>query len=511
MVVETNKENININKKVCEKEEMIFVEGDMIVPDSKPDILSVINTSGSICIYKKEIMDEKVKIDGNIYAYIMYIADNSKDNARGINVNLDFSNIINVPNCKENMILEMKTEIKSLKCKVINGRKIRVKAGINVKLNVYTNENIELVNDIRDNKNIQSLNNTTSINSLVGFGNTKAYVKETISIDNTDNLAEILKVNIRFVNNDTKISYNKALAKTEAEIKILYLTEENTLSSCTNRIPIVGFVDIQDVSEDNSCDTNFEIRNIIIKPNNIEEHSIYIELEAEVSCMAFEEKEINLLEDLYSPVEDLKCNTKQINIISNKQKRVEKCSIREMINVPELENSKIIDVDCLPRISNFNKLNSRINYEGDVDLSFVLVNNDNQVNIVKRTIQFEQIIDNIENAEQLGIDTNLEVQESDYVLKEGGDISADIVLLFKVDMYKYENINIVDNIEVMENNNLEDYSLVIYIVKPGDTLWKIAKKMRSTVEDIVKANAIEDENKITVGEKLYIPRYAKYA
>ena len=93
MAIDTNKESLNINKIVCEKEEMILVEGDMIVPDSKPDILNAINTSGNICIYKKELMDEKLKIDGSINAYIMYMADNSEDSVRWININLDFSNI----------------------------------------------------------------------------------------------------------------------------------------------------------------------------------------------------------------------------------------------------------------------------------------------------------------------------------------------------------------------------------------------------------------------------------
>ena len=40
-------------------------------------------------------------------------------------------------------------------------------------------------------------------------------------------------------------------------------------------------------------------------------------------------------------------------------------------------------------------------------------------------------------------------------------------------------------------------------------LWKIAKKFRSTVEDIARVNGIEDENKIYVGQQLYIPKYIK--
>ena len=41
MIVETQKENLCINKLVATKKEILFVEGDMIVPDSKPDILCI--------------------------------------------------------------------------------------------------------------------------------------------------------------------------------------------------------------------------------------------------------------------------------------------------------------------------------------------------------------------------------------------------------------------------------------------------------------------------------------
>ena len=55
--------------------------------------------------------------------------------------------------------------------------------------------------------------------------------------------------------------------------------------------------------------------------------------------------------------------------------------------------------------------------------------------------------------------------------------------------------------------HLEDYSVIIYVVKDGDTLWKIAKKYGSTVDDIVRVNGIENPDKINIGEKIYIPKY----
>ena len=61
MLVDTSKENLCINKLISKKKEIIFVEKDMIVPDAKPDILSTICTSGEVCVYKKEVLDDKKK------------------------------------------------------------------------------------------------------------------------------------------------------------------------------------------------------------------------------------------------------------------------------------------------------------------------------------------------------------------------------------------------------------------------------------------------------------------
>ena len=90
----------------------------MIVPDSKPDILNTINTSGNVCIYKKEVMDGKIRIDGNILTYIMYLADGGTDNVRGLNTGLDFSETINVPELEANMSVNLFASIKFIECKV---------------------------------------------------------------------------------------------------------------------------------------------------------------------------------------------------------------------------------------------------------------------------------------------------------------------------------------------------------------------------------------------------------
>ena len=61
MLLNLKKEIVCVNKIVGQKLENIVVEGDIIVPDIKPDILNTISSSGTVCIYKKEAMERKNK------------------------------------------------------------------------------------------------------------------------------------------------------------------------------------------------------------------------------------------------------------------------------------------------------------------------------------------------------------------------------------------------------------------------------------------------------------------
>ena len=509
MVIETIKENLCVNKMIATKKEIVLVEGEMIVPDSKPDILNTICTSGIVCVYKKEIQDEKVRIDGNINTYIMYLADDEKDKVRGINTSVDFSETINVPNCKEGMNERIETKLKSIECRVINGRKIGIKATLEVIIRIYSNEEVEIVNDIQDINDIKILKENLQVNSLVGMGETKIYAKDTIAINSEDNIAEILKNNICICDKDIKISYNKILTKADARVKIMYLTEDERVNCVEAKIPVVGFIDISNVTEENTCDIDYEIRNLVVKLNPTEEHSIYIEIEVGVKAFVYEEKQINLIQDLYSPCENLEFDRKKITTMTNKKNRRELKQIREKVSIEQGVNEKILDVDVMPIIENESKLNNRIIYEGNIELNFVMEDSNSQMNTRVAKIPFEYTAENIENAENTNSELDIEVASQDFIIQDGGIVTSNIDLMMNQNSYQNTNLSLMNEIQANGEREAEDYSIIMYIVKKGDTLWKIAKRFGSTVEDIARVNGIQDEDKISVGQKIFIPRYVK--
>ena len=101
MLVETAKDQININQVFGQKRDSFVAEGDVIVNDIKPDVLNILSTDGIMNVYKKEVMDGKIRLDGSINTYIVYLADESESgNIRSLNTVLDFTQMIEMENSR---------------------------------------------------------------------------------------------------------------------------------------------------------------------------------------------------------------------------------------------------------------------------------------------------------------------------------------------------------------------------------------------------------------------------
>ena len=420
--------------------------------------MNTICTSGVVSIYKKEAQDEKIRLDGAINTYIMYLPDGTDDTVRGLNTSIDFSENINVQDCKEGMNVVANVNVKSIEARVINGRKIGIKATVEVNLKVYLNEEVEIINDIQNENDVQILKQDLRVNSLIGQGTTKINAKDNIKIDAMDNLAEILKVQICLEDRDIKVSYNKVLTKSEASIKIMYLTED---------------------------------------------------IEVEVMCYVYEEKQINLIQDMYSPTQKLNIEKKQILTMNDKNNVTNIKQIREKINLKDIDDLSLVDVDVIPAILNESKINTKILYEAELNLKFIFQNSRTQIITKEAKIPFDYTIDNLEGGESLNTNSNIEIKSKDFIIQDGGDINCNIDAQTETSMYRIANINMIDNIEEGGEREEQDYSIVIYIVKKGDTLWEIAKEFGSTVDGIARVNGIENRDLIIQGQKLYIPKFER--
>lgn len=507
MAVETARDKIKLNQIVGQKQEIITVDGDAIVNDVKPDVLKIINTNGTICIQKRETLNGKVKLEGCVNTYIIYLADDENGSIRTINTSLDVSATIDMDNCKEGHTLEENLCIKGFETKILNSRKVHIKAFIEANLKVFSSEDIEAVVDIKDEEDIQMLNSSKNLMSLIGENTGKCVLKDAIGINAEDDLAEIMRVNFAISDMETKTSYNKVLIKANANVSIMYLTEDNKISNVSGQIPIMGFIDMPNVTDTAECIAKIKIRNLELKPNNIEEHSIYVEADLDLFCRAFENKQINVIEDVYSTVNNIELKRSNVRATTMQNRVRDTFKINHTFTTPELMYGRILGGNVNPIVENTEVKDGRIKYTGKLEAEF-FVNNENMVNgvNVSAPFDFDLTSESIRKDSQFETQINITGQKV-YNTDDGVvlEVELEVILLLQ----NSEELNFIQDIGVTEDTKPDPYSMIIYFVKPGDTLWKIAKQFKSKVEDIARINEIEDENKIYAGQQLYIPKFTR--
>ena len=490
-----NKEKLKINNSVLYKRKTIEITGDIIVPDIKPDVISIINTNGNSYICKKEISNGKIRFDGNLDAHIIYLSETGE--TRCISSTLSFLETIEDENIKEDMKLNYELKMINIETKILNERKISVLAKLEILCSFKETKEVEVINNIDELENIEKLEDKVNIKNFLNANISKSSLKESLKIPDEDELAEILKVDVNVENIENKISYNKILAKAEAEVRIMYLTENNNIKLITEKFPIMSFIDMENVKEENNCNTEYKIKNMLITPNSKEQHSILVQIEFEVECEVYEIKQINIIKDMYGTKKDIsyKQNNMLVNVVKEKN-HTEKIQIEEKVFVEDI--CKIVDIDFGVIITNKNELNNIVNYEGHVKAN-ILYEVENKQGLCEKQVKIPFIIKR-NNLEEI----KLNIIKKEYTLtNENVNINLEIEIIEIKE--NCEEINLINEINITEKEEENEFSMIVYFVKQEDTLWDVCKKFKVSQSQICEYNNIENL-KLIPGNKLYIVR-----
>lgn len=489
------KNTVTINKKMASNTKILDVNGDVIVPDIKPDIVNIINTNGIAYIYKEEISTGRVRIDGNIDTYIVYLADNGE--TRSIQTTLTFSDTIEENSITDNSFSKQIIYLENIESKVLNERKISLKATVKIKSEIYEKSQIDISSDFNGIENVEKLKETINIKSVVGSNKIKTSIKEEVSVDNSYSVAEILKTNIEISNLENKISYNKVLAKADANIKVVFLAEDGRIGIANTTIPIMSFIDVDNITDTNTCNVEYYIRNMLFKVNSKEMHSITCQIDFEVCCDAFEIKTIDVIQDMYGIKNNIDFTRRDVEVQVDNNENSELVNISERILVEDILN--ICDVNCNTRIVSRNKSGNYYNCECEIDLNiYYEADNRNGLNVKKVTLPFMIKTESDDEIE-------FYVKNKQFTISNE-NVNCDIGILWKQNSDSLKRITIIDDVSVNDLDEEEDYKMFMYFVKSGDTIWKIAKKFKVCMNQIISLNNLENPDKLNIGDRLYIMR-----
>ena len=331
-------EKINIYREKLIKEDKINLKQDLIVPDSKQDIFQIKDSSFYSYLSKVEVSNGMIKANGNIDSYISYIS--SGEETVGLKTVFIFESIINDSLIQDSMGVKYDIVVQKEDIKIVNERKISISLDLKIIYYIYGIDEVELFDDFSEIDDIQINSKAINISSLTSSNFNIANLKEEIKIDNTDIVSDILSINTEIFNKEVKISHRKVLTKADLLVSIKYLTQDNRICDVEEKFSIMSFIDMENINENNICTTDYQVRDIELNINNSDENSIILQMEYEINCNAFEEKERNIIIDIYSLKYDLEFSSRSIQINDESEEKGEVINIVQNITKKEIANQE---------------------------------------------------------------------------------------------------------------------------------------------------------------------------
>ncbi len=505
MAINIEKQMMSLNKVVARNTQVTWIEQDILVPDTKPDVMKIVQVEAIPFVGNVEVVDSGIRVTGEITYYIIYRAM-ERDKTRGISMTYPFSQTINVPDAKKGMNARVEVATRNIIYSLPNERKVSIKTELVFKYNITEKGDIELIQGMQDTEDIETKTSQDVFYNVISVKQEILDAKEDIVVpESVPPIGEILRISSNISNTDYKVSYNKILVKGDINVEMLYLEAGDTenIFTYTVMVPFTGMIEFENIAEDYRFDIKYTLRNleVVLGENNM----ITVSGEVIADAVMFEEKKVNYVNDFYSTNSNLNYDKSEVAVIKNKEKMQKQVTVKDNIGITDDKN-RILMYNVSTEHLNTKVSGSNLYVDGPLKVMVTFENRD--TNIVDSKT-YDMLVDTTiplgKEVNEENVDVSI-VIESKSVTLQNGNVEANVTLNVIAEIENIDKITIIGTIE-QENMNTEDFdSMYMYIVKKGDNLWSIAKKYKTTVDKIANVNNIVDENKIDIGQKLLIIR-----
>ena len=508
MNISTNNMKLNLSKsKIVEKEDK-WIEQDIIVPDNMPDAIKIINITSTPYINDIEVNNGRIKVVGKMNYSVIYRANDDEMNIRGLNVSHPYTTTIEKSNIKNKDDIIIESNLKNIIYSLPNERKIAIKNEVNFEINISEGISVDIIKDFPKDQDIEYNKCKNCFNNIKERKRSIISSSEDIMLrKEADAVYEILKVNCKIKDTEYKESYNKIMLKGILDIILLYIGENRNICCEKMEVPFSSMVELENISDKSQFDIKYCIRDLNVRINpDIDQKTLNVDYKIENNITLFEKEEIEYINDFYSKTRDLKYDIKDVDISSNEFSVEKEININETINDIIPENSRIVEYSLDTSNVAITLENDVIKVNGIAKLNLILQNKENN-ELESKSIDI--MIDQNFTMDDSWKNSNIHIKIKDVklnVTQNNSNVDIKIVIYIKVNVENILNISSIEAIEDLPINLNDISSINIYIVKPGDSIWKIAKKYKTSMDNIIKINNLENPDVIDVGQKILVIR-----
>ena len=514
--MELIKKNIHMNKLKCKSTLQLTLDDDFNVPDIKPDIDKIVTEQGEIRISDIKAMNGKLLVKGTMDFNVLYLSEGDQRPIHNISGEIPFDEVINMElTCADDDPI-IKWELEDLSTGLINSRKLSVRSIVRLNVVVeelYDEETAVMVEGPED---VQYINKKIEITDVRINKKDTFRIKDDLHLpSNKGDISSILYNDIQLNNVEVRLLEDKFMIKGELPVFVLYTSEdeENPVEYYETEIPFGGTVDCSGCNEDMIEDITFRIlsKNLEIKPDSDGEQRILdLEVILEMGIKVYEIEEPEIICDVYSPFMEITPVFGEAVYENLVIKNNSKYRIADRLHIPD-NQPKILQI-ChgggVIKIDDIIPEGTELQVEGIIEVSILYISEDDNkpMNSLKGAIPFTQIIEVKGMKPNSTFEIKPNIDQLSVMMLDSDEIEVKATMNLNTIVFDKITEQIITDVEVndIDLEKLQSIPGIIgYVVKPGDSLWKIAKKYYTTVDNILGINDMEDD-RIKEGDKLII-------
>lgn len=510
--MELIKERVNVKETVNKGSVQAMVDGDIIVPDTKPDILKILQVDATACVTNKSMDKGRMTVGGRVDLKILYIPDKEGEKIKSIITSFDFSQPIDCAAGDGSAAL-ISANAERVEFSLINSRKLRVKAAAAIDYEIFEQKTLEIAVDASESDCAELQKETLKLQNFVDFCEHEISVRENIEVPNGQpSMRELLKTDAKVSDTEYKTVTGKIVVKGAVCVSVLYNDDNGNIEFMEEEIPFTEVLDCDEASENTVCDIDYSITDVscnICEDSDGDNRVAEIEVSINAQVSASECTEVEMINDCYEPYMRTKLSRKTANLEEIAAKVSSQNTIREIIdcepNMPAV--SGIYNVIANPHVTKAELERNKLLCEGKIEayILYVSETSDNPVYSIKKEIPFSHMIDCDADGETLTPEIKAEVKHTSYNLNTAGEIELRCILSINANVVSKHELNLINEVETEKIAGNDKRGIVIYFVQQGDTLWSIAKNYCVPRKEVLSFNNIKEEEKLKQGARLFIP------
>ena len=304
--MELEKNNIHMSKILKNEISTFYVTHESSLTEADDMIENIINHHENVSVDNTSIRNNQLIVNGTISFGMMYYTSDS-DMAKGVEGEIPFEETIKLNSLDENCNVDVSLIVLSSSVKLIDGKNYIYKVQIMANITIEKLEDLEAVSDIHR-ENVMTKHSSLESLCVIADKTDTFRISERLSVPSgKPAIQKIIWQDVKIKTINTKMLDGMIHIGGELKVFLIYIPEAEGMPQqwVDTIINFGGTVDVAEAGEDLVSYINTTLHNVDIEAEmnqDNETRDISISALLKLNIKIYEEREMEVLEDVYAPV-----------------------------------------------------------------------------------------------------------------------------------------------------------------------------------------------------------------